>query len=421
MLDLKFIRENTDLVKKGAKDKRFTVDIDLLLALDQELRPIKAHQEKLQAERNSISKDMATAEASARETLKRRVGEIKVELEDLTKQVKDREDKIYQLLLLIPQPASKDVPIGKDDSENLELRKVGSPPKFDFKALDHIELSQKLNLVDFERGTKIAGARSYVLTGDGALLEQAVLRFTYDFLVSRNYKPMSVPVLVTEKCMEGTGYFPIGRDQAYQIEKDQLALVGTAEVPLCSYFSDEVLDFKTLPQRVMALSGAFRREAGSYGKDTKGLYRVHQFQKIEQVIIAPASLELDQELHRELLKNAEDILQALELPYRVVYVCTGDLGQGQVRKHDIETWMPGRGNYGETHSCSSFYDFQARRLNIRYKDPEGQRMVAYTLNNTAIASPRILIPLLENHQTHDGRIRIPKVLRPYLNGREFIG
>ena len=421
MLDLKFIRENTDLVKKGAKDKRFTVDIDLLLALDQELRPIKAHQEKLQAERNSISKDMPTAEASARETLKRRVGEIKVELEDLTKQVKDREDKIYQLLLLIPQPASKDVPIGKDDSENLELRKVGNPPKFDFKALDHIELSQKLNLVDFERGTKIAGARSYVLTGDGALLEQAVLRFTYDFLVSRNYKPMSVPVLVTEKCMEGTGYFPIGRDQAYQIEKDQLALVGTAEVPLCSYFSDEVLDFKTLPQRVMALSGAFRREAGSYGKDTKGLYRVHQFQKIEQVIIAPASLELDQELHRELLKNAEDILQALELPYRVVYVCTGDLGQGQVRKHDIETWMPGRGNYGETHSCSSFYDFQARRLNIRYKDPEGQRMVAYTLNNTAIASPRILIPLLENHQTHDGRIRIPKVLRPYLNGREFIG
>lgn len=421
MLELKFIRENTELVKKGARDKRFSVDIDLLLSLDQELRPIKAHQEKLQAERNSISKDMPTAEAPSREALKRRVGEIKVELEDLNKQVKELEEKIYQLLLLIPQPASKDVPIGKDDSENQELRKVGTPPRFDFKSLDHIELAQKLNLVDFERGTKIAGARSYVLTGDGALLEQAVLRFTYDFLVARNYKPMSVPVLVTEKCMEGTGYFPLGRDQAYQVEKDQLALVGTAEVPLCSYFSDEVLDFKSLPQRVMALSGAFRREAGSYGKDTKGLYRVHQFQKIEQVIIAPASLELDQELHGELLKNAEDILIALELPYRVVYVCTGDLGQGQVRKHDIETWMPSRGNYGETHSCSSFYDFQARRLNIRYKDPEGQRMVAYTLNNTAIASPRILIPLLENHQTQEGRIRIPKVLRPYLNGREFIG
>lgn len=421
MLDIKFIREHTDLVKKGAQDKRFSVDIDLLLSLDQELRPIRAHQEKLQAERNSISKDMPSADPNTRDSLKRRVGEIKGELEELTKQVKDKEEKIHQLLLLIPQPARSDVPIGKDDSENLELRKVGTPRQFDFKPLDHIELAQKHNLVDFERGTKIAGARSYVLTGDGALLEQAVLRYTYDFLVARNFKPMSVPVLVTEKCMEGTGYFPLGRDQAYQIEKDQLALVGTAEVPLCSYFSDEILDYKTLPQRVMALSGAFRREAGSYGKDTKGLYRVHQFQKIEQVVIAPADLELDNELHRELLQNAEDILQALELPYRVVYVCTGDLGQGQVRKHDIETWMPGRNNYGETHSCSSFYDFQARRLNIRYKDAEGQRMVAYTLNNTAIASPRVLIPLLENHQTQDGRIKIPKVLQPYLAGREYIG
>jgi seryl-tRNA synthetase len=221
--------------------------------------------------------------------------------------------------------------------------------------------------------------------------------------------------------MEGTGYFPLGRDQAYQIEKDQLALVGTAEVPLCSFFSDETLDYLELPQRVMALSGAFRREAGSYGKDTKGLYRVHQFQKIEQVIIAPADPTLDDKLHLELLKNAEEILTAFELPYRVVYVCTGDLGQGQVRKHDIETWMPGRGNYGETHSCSSFYDFQARRLSIRYKDREGKKLIAYTLNNTAIASPRILIPLLENHQTRDGRVRIPKALRPYMQNREFIG
>ena len=421
MLDIKFIRENIELVKKGSLDKKFNVDIDRLLQMDAEIRPIKAQQEKLQAERNSLSRDIPLAAETQREQLKLRVGAIKSELEDLTKKVKEGEEAVREMLLHIPQPARADVPIGRDDSENVELRKVGTPPKFDFKPLDHIELSHKLGLVDFERGTKIAGARSYVLTGDGAILEQAVLRFTYDFLVSRGYRPMSVPVLVTERCMEGTGYFPLGRDQAYQIEKDQLALVGTAEVPLCSFFSDETLDYLDLPQRVMALSGAFRREAGSYGKDTKGLYRVHQFQKIEQVIIAPADIALDEKLHLELLKNAEDILTAFELPYRVVYVCTGDLGQGQVRKHDIETWMPGRANYGETHSCSSFYDFQARRLSIRYKDREGKKLIAYTLNNTAIASPRILIPLLENHQTADGRIKIPKALRPYLQNREFIG
>jgi seryl-tRNA synthetase len=399
MLDIKFIRENIELVKKGSVDKKFNVDIDRLLQLDADLRPIKSTQEKLQAERNSLSRDIPQAADALREQLKMRVGAIKNELEDLTKKVKEGEEALREMLLHVPQPARADVPIGKDDSENVELRKVGTPPAFDFKPLDHIELSHKLGLVDFERGTKIAGARSFVLTGDGALLEQAVLRYTYDILVAKGYRPMSVPVLVTDRCMEGTGYFPLGRDQAYQIEKDQLALVGTAEVPLCSFFSDETLDYLELPQRVMALSGAFRREAGSYGKDTKGLYRVHQFQKIEQVII----------------------LTAFELPYRVVYVCTGDLGQGQVRKHDIETWMPGRGNYGETHSCSSFYDFQARRLSIRYKDREGKKLIAYTLNNTAIASPRILIPLLENHQTRDGRVRIPKALRPYMQNREFIG
>lgn len=421
MLDIKFIRENIELVKKGSIDKRFNVDIDRLLQIDADLRPIKAMQEKLQAERNSLSRDIPQAADAQREQLKLRVGAIKSELEDLTKKVKEGEEALREMLLHVPQPARADVPIGKDDSENVELRKVGTPPAFDFKPLDHIELSHKLGLVDFERGTKIAGARSFVLTGDGALLEQAVLRYTYDILVSKGYRPMSVPVLVTDRCMEGTGYFPLGRDQAYQIEKDQLALVGTAEVPLCSFFSDDTLDYLELPQRVMALSGAFRREAGSYGKDTKGLYRVHQFQKIEQVIIAPADPLLDDKLHIELLRNAEEILTAFELPYRVVYVCTGDLGQGQVRKHDIETWMPGRGNYGETHSCSSFYDFQARRLSIRYKDREGKKLIAYTLNNTAIASPRILIPLLENHQTRDGRVRIPKVLRPYMQNREFIG
>nr|MBP9708006.1 serine--tRNA ligase [Oligoflexales bacterium] len=236
----------------------------------------------------------------------------------------------------------------------------------------------------------------------------------------RGYRPYSVPVLVRESAMEGTGYFPQGRDEAYLIERDELALVGTSEVPLASLHADEVLDLNQLPLRYMALSTCFRREAGSYGKDTAGLYRVHQFQKIEQVIIAPADAALSEKLHAELLSNAESILQDFELPYRVVYVCTGDLGLGQVRKHDIETWMPSRQAYGETHSCSTFYDFQARRLKIRYKNTEGQNTVCYTLNNTAIATPRVLIALLECHQQADASIKIPACLQPYMGGDTFI-
>ncbi|MEZ4743763.1 MAG: serine--tRNA ligase [Bdellovibrionota bacterium] len=347
--------------------------------------------------------------------------DFKEHMETLTLQIKRDKQELQQLLLLVPQPAREDVPIGKDDNDNLEIKCWGEKPNFDFKTLDHIELGEKHCLMDFKRGVKLSGSRSYVLTGDGALLEQALLRLTYDLLVEKGYKPMSVPVLVLESAMEGTGYFPLGRDQAYCVPEDKMALVGTSEVPLCSFHSDEILQEAELPLKLLAQSTCFRREAGTYGKDTKGLYRVHQFQKIEQVILAPADKNISEQLHNELLSNAEEILQLLELPYRVVYVCTGDLGQGQVRKHDIETWMPSRKAYGETHSCSTFYDFQARRLGIRYKDTSNQKYLAYTLNNTAIACPRILIPLLENHQTKDGRIRIPKALQPYMYGREFIG
>jgi seryl-tRNA synthetase len=229
-----------------------------------------------------------------------------------------------------------------------------------------------------------------------------------------------VPVLVKEEAMTGTGYFPTGRDQAYYVEKDERALVGTAEVSLTSYHSGEILQESELPCRIMSWSSCFRREAGTYGKDTKGLYRVHQFQKIEQVIIAPADPAESEKLHAELLKNAEDILQDFGLAYRVVYVCTGDLGQGQVRKHDIETWMPSRKAYSETHSCSTFHDFQARRLAMRYRTKSGEVKVCYTLNNTAIATPRVMIPLLECYQQADGSVRIPDALVPYMNGQKVI-
>lgn len=421
MLDIKYIRENVDLIKKGAKDKRNNTDIDLLLKLDAEIRPLQTNWEELQATRNRLSKEIGKAPADQRETMKAEVQDVKSKMEKIEAELATKKPELEAMLLLVPQPARSDVPIGKDDTENLEIKKWGTPPTFDFKPLDHITLGQKHGLVDFERGVRIAGSRSYVLTGLGARLEQAVLRYVYDKLATKGYQPMSVPVLVREDCMTGTGYFPTGREQAYYCEKDEMALVGTAEVPLTSFYAGEILPESDLPKKMMAWSGCFRREAGTYGKDTSGLYRVHQFQKIEQVIIGAADEKLSENYHSELLANAEECLQDFGLPYRVVYVCTGDLGQGQVRKHDIETWMPSRNGYGETHSCSTFHEFQARRLKLRYKGKDGQVRVCHTLNNTAIASPRVLISLLEVHQQKDGRITIPKCLQPYLGGLTHIG
>jgi seryl-tRNA synthetase len=421
MLDIKFIREHADLVRKGAEAKRLKIDLDRVLELDRTIKPLQVQWEELQAERNALSKEIGTKPAAERDALKARVQAIKAKMEEAEGSLEGLKREFGELMLLVPQPARADVPVGKDDSENVEQRKVGKVPTFAFKPLDHITLGTKLGIVDFERGVKLAGSRSYVLKGDGARLEQAVLRFTYDLLIERGFTPLSIPVLVTEEAMTGTGYFPTGREQAYFVEKDKLALVGTAEVSLTSYHAKEILKESELPKRYMAWSSCFRREAGTYGKDTSGLYRVHQFQKIEQVIVGPADEAASAKFHDELLANAEAVLEALELPYRVVYVCTGDLGQGQVRKHDIETWMPSRNNYGETHSCSTFYDFQARRLGLRYKDAQGDNRLCHTLNNTAIASPRVLISLLECHQTEDGKVRIPAKLRPYMGGRDVIG
>lgn len=421
MLDIKFIREFPDLVRKGAADKRIQVDLEQILKLDAATRPLQSETEALQGERNRMSKTIASASPEQREGLKAQVQQVKVRIDAIAQELDAQRQQLEELLLLVPQPARADVPVGKDDSENVEVRKWGTPAQFSFKALDHITLGERHRLIDFERGSKLAGSRSYVLKGEGAQLEQAVMRYAYDKLIRKGYTPFSIPVLVKEDAMIGTGYFPTGRDQAYYIEKDQLALVGTAEVSLTSYYSGEILPEAELPIRMFAQSSCFRREAGSHGKDTKGLYRVHQFQKIEQVIIAPAEADVSEKLHDELVRNAEEILQDFGLAYRVVYVCTGDLGQGQVRKHDIETWMPSRNAYSETHSCSTFHDFQARRLKMRYKGKSGDIKVCFTLNNTAVASPRVLIPLLEAHQQADGRIKVPDCLVAYMGGKKFIG
>lgn len=414
MLDIKVIRKNPQMIQKGNIAKGFKVDIDQLLELDNEIRPLQQDWENLQAQRNKLSQQIAQASPEERERLKQEVHAIKEKMAGLDAQVKEKKTLLHERMLEVAQPARDDVPAGKDDKDNVELRKWGTPRNFAFTPLDHVSLGEKRGLLDIERGVKLSGPRSFVLKGDGALLERALLNLTYDIVIKRGFTPMSIPVLVKEDAMVGTGYFPTGREQAYFIEKDKLALVGTAEVSLCSFYEGEMLREEDLPLKLMAQSSCFRREAGTYGKDTRGLYRVHQFQKIEMVIMSPADKAISDKCHEELLSISEEVLQALELPYRVVFVCTGDLGQGQVYKHDIETWMPSRKAYGETHSCSSFYDFQSRRLNIRYKTKDGTNAYTYTLNNTALATPRAILALLENFQEKDGSIKLPKALHSYM-------
>ena len=421
MLDIKFIRENPDLVQKATNAKNFHVDISKLLKIDQNMRTTLSKLESLQAERNLLSKKIQKASPSEREKIKHQVITIKEQMESLQTEINVEKETVDEMLTRVAQPARADVPIGKTDDDNVVIRKWGTPRNFDFKFQDHLSLGKKLNMIDIERGVKLSGSRSYVLVGDGALLEQALLRYGFDFLLSKGFTPLSVPVLVNEAAMEGTGYFPLGREQAYFVEKDKMALVGTSEVPVCSFHSGEILPEEILPIRYMAQTSCFRREAGTYGKDTKGLFRVHQFQKLEMVILGRNDEDETTKLHDELLGLAESLVQELGLPYRIVYVCTGDLGQGQVRKHDIETWMPSREGYGETHSCSSFHDFQARRLNIKYKDKNGKKKLVYSLNNTFIAVPRLILAIMENLQTADGKIEIPRCLRKYLNNRSHFG
>lgn len=416
MLDIKFIRNQKELILKGAKAKNIEFNLDRLLELDSQIQPLQRKLEELRGQRNNLSKEIGTKNLNSEQktNLIKSVQAIKAKIEQLESNLQTLTSEFDELMLLVPQPPRDDVPIGKDESANKVIKIHGEIPKFQFKIKDHVELGKLHDMIDIQRGVKLAGSRSYVLKNMGALLERAVLQFTIDYLLSKNYTPLSVPVLVNPQAMYGTGYFPQGKEQAYYIEKDNMVLIGTAEVSLTSFHANEILKEEELPLKYFALSYCFRREAGSYGKDTYGLYRVHQFQKVEQVIIGKADPSMSEKYHQELLNNAEEIMQALNIPYRVVYVCTGDLGQGQVRKHDIEAWMPSRNAYSETHSCSTFHDFQARRLKLRYKDSKGNIHYCYTLNNTAIATPRILIPLIENYQQEDGSILIPPCLQKYL-------
>ncbi len=421
MIDIKQIRENHEKFKKAAKDKNYDVDIDRLIEVDAKLRFSKTMLQNTAADKNRIGKSISTLSGDEKDSALITLSELKSEEIEYQKEIKKLQTEFDELMQLVAQPADDDVPIGKDDTENVEIRREGEIRKFDFEPKDHVQLGLALGIIDIERGVKLAGTRNYILKGDGALLHWAVLRFAMDFMVDKGYVPMSVPLLMKDQTMIGTGFFPGSEDQTYRMEKDQLNLAGTAEVPLTAYRMGEILSAEELPLKYVALSSCFRREAGAAGKDTYGLYRIHQFDKVEQVVICQNSVEESNKFHNEILANAEAVMQALELPYRIANVCTGDLGRGQVKKFDIEAWMPSRGNYCETHSASKFYEFQARRMNLRYKDATTKKNhFCHTLNNTVIASPRILIPLLELYQHADGSITIPKPLRPYMNGKETI-
>ncbi len=412
MLDIKFIRENLELVKTAAKNKNREVDFDKLLALDDRRKELLQKSETLRAERNIIS---VKREA---ESVKRGK-ELKEQLKLLEDELRYVEEEFDDLMLTVPNVPDKSVPVGNDATGNVEIKKWGEIKKFDFPVKDHIELAKRLDLIDFERGVKIGGFRAYFLKHEAAQMELALMWYTLQKLVKKEYIPLIAPSVVKEFTLIGNGQFPWGQEEVYHIEADQMYLAGTAEVPVTAYFSNEVLNEKDLPKKFVAFSSCFRREAGSYGKDTKGVYRVHQFNKIEQVIITTNDLNKSFALHEELLANSEEILQDLNIPYRVLLMCTGDMGEPQVKKYDVEAWMPGRNGYGETMSNSVMGDFQARRLKIRYRTKDGEVKYAHTLNNTAVASPRILVPILENFQQADGTIRVPEVLRPYL-GKDVI-
>jgi seryl-tRNA synthetase len=421
MIDLQDLRNRPDAYQKACNDKRIRFDVSAFLELDARYRELLTTVEQLRAAQNAASKRIPTLADEEKRSVLAEVKEFAARLKEAEPELKQLQLRWEEDQLLIPSIPLEEVPIGKDDSENVTASAWGEVPRFEFVAKDHVQLGRELDLLDVERGVKVGGARTYFLKGDAMRLQHAVLSLALDLLHKKGFTLMDPPHIVKYDAMKGTGYLPGDEDAAYRLDDRDAGyyLIGTSEVPVASYRRDEILEESELPLRLAGYSPCYRREAGTYGKDTYGLYRVHQFYKVEQVVLCRADPAESARLHAELLANAEELLRLLAIPYRVVVVCTGDMGRGQVFKHDIESWMPSRNAFGETHSCSTFHDFQARRLAMRYRQ-EGRNVYCHTLNNTLVASPRILIPLLENHQQSDGSIRIPEALRPYMGGQERI-
>lgn len=439
MLDIKYIRDNADNLRKAITDKRVDLDLDALLELDEQRRTLLQETESFQATKKAFSKEMPSLSEEDKAAKLLEMQEIDKHHTEATEKLRAVEAEYNNLMYLVPNIPSAETPIGKDDSENVpwsywspELGKVDPTdtdkvkqiePIFTFEVKDHMTLGKDLDLIDIDRGTEVSGFRGYFLKNELVLMHQGLMWFAMEKLRSKGFTIMQTPTLVREFALIGSGHFPAGKAEVYQVgnaanleseDKEKQFLAGTSEPSLIGYYADQILDEKQLPIQVSGISACYRSEVGSYGKDTKGLYRVKEFLKVEQVVICKADMNEGELWHEKLREISEEILQELKLPYRVLNICTGDMGAGKYKMYDIETWMPGRGSYGETHSDSNLTDWQARRLNIRYKDSEGKIKHAFTLNNTAVASPRLLIPILENYQQADGSIKVPEVLQKYV-------
>jgi len=420
VLALPFIRDNVEAVRRAIQVKQVDLNLDDLLAADEEARGLRTRIQKLQEERNTNADNTRKASGEQRQGFIARGRAIAEELKALEPSQREAEERLQALLWLVPNIPAADVPVGANEDDNVELRRWGQQPVFSFTPLDHVALLDRHGWADFERVARVAGSRSYSLRGDMVLLEMALLHFALDKLQGRGFTLVSLPSMAREAAFFGTGHFPSGRDQVYYLPDDDLYLSGTAEVPLNSLHSGEILAESQLPLLYAGYSPCFRREAGAAGRDVRGLIRVHQFYKVEQYVVCRNDPEESARWHAQLLATAEEIVRELELPYHVVECCTGDMGAGKVRMNDLETWVPSESRYRETHSCSSLGDWQARRANLRYRDAEGKVRFCHTLNNTAVATPRLLVPLLENHQQPNGSVRIPPVLQRYMGGKTVL-
>jgi len=432
MLDIKFIRQDPQIAKDACQKKRVALDIDYLLEVDKKRKELLQALEDMRAQKNKASAEIQRAsDKKEKKSIILKMQELDRNSDRVTVGFKEIDEEFQKLMLLVPNIPSEDSPVGPDDKSNKEVEKWGTIPKFDFKIKDHIQLGKDLDLIDTEAGVKTSGFRGYYLKNEAALIHLALMWYAFNKMREKGFELFVPPTILREFALIGSGHFPTGRDEVYQIGnpgkdekgealKEPLFLTGTAEPSLLAYYADKVLNEKDLPIKACGVSQCYRSEVGSYGKDAKGLYRLHEFMKVEQIVICKADIEESNKWLEEMRGYSQEILKELKLPHRVIAISTGDMGLGKYKMYDIETWMPSRFAYGETHSDSNLTDWQTRRLNIRYRDKEGKIKFAYALNNTVLASPRILIAILENYQQKNGSIAIPQVLQPYLNGLKKI-
>lgn len=425
MVDINFIRENTEAIKKTIVGKKLDLNLDVLLEVDQQRRELISKVEDLRRQRNEIAKERNIEKGRA----------IKSELDHLEEDLGKIELQFNELMVKVPTIPAEDTPLGESDEQNIEIERWGEIPKFDFTPKDHIQLGKELDILDFERGAKVGGYRGYYVKNEGVILQMALMMFALSKMVEKGYKPMIPPTLVKEFALFGSGYFKglhysPETDEIYEISSpdkessgetssEKKFLIGTAEPALLAYYANEVLEEEDLPMRFCGFSQCYRSEIGSYGKETKGLYRVHEFMKIEQIVLSLADVEISDKLQQEMVAITKEIHEDLGIPYHVIRICMGDLSAGKYKQFDFEAWMPGLNRWGETGSASNFFDWQSRRLNVKYKGKDGKAKYVYMLNNTALPTPRPIIAILENFQQKDGSVIIPEVLRKYTGFSEI--